>query len=113
VEADVSAVVVTVDSLVQSGLEPTVEPTGLSRWWFSSTDAGACERALANEWKTEIPMDYAPIGAESAVQAGYKITGMIHGHHYQALPLVPTLRTALDHPKMFRVEDFVDTEPFA
>ena len=41
---------------------------------FNSTDASACERALANDWGTTIPMDYGPICAELAVQTGYRIS---------------------------------------
>jgi Fe-S-cluster containining protein len=77
---------------------------------FNSTDAGACERALANEWETPLPMDYGPIGAEVAVQTGYQIAGVAHDHRYRAVPLVPALRLALDLPELFQVEDFDDTD---
>jgi hypothetical protein len=73
---------------------------------FSSTDAGACERSLANDWETTIPIDYGPTGALVAVQVGYQIAGPAHGHPYLAVPLVPALRNALDQPEMFQVEDF-------
>ena len=73
---------------------------------FNSTDAAACERALANEWKTTIPMDYAPICAEIAVQTGYRIAGLLHDQPYFPVPLVPALGLALDHPDKINVEDY-------
>jgi Fe-S-cluster containining protein len=75
---------------------------------FNSTDAAACERALANEWKTTIPMDYAPICAEIAVQTGYRIAGLLHDQPYCPVPLVPALGLALDHPDKIHIEDYAE-----
>ncbi len=73
---------------------------------YNSTDAGACERALSNEMKTPIPMDYAPIGAELAVQTGYMISGLIQGQPYPSVPLIPALKLALDLPEQVHLHDF-------
>jgi hypothetical protein len=75
---------------------------------YNSTDAGACERSLAKDWGSPIPIDYAPIGAEVAVQAGYQLAGSAHGHQYTPVPLVPALHKALDHHDLYRIEDFED-----
>lgn len=79
---------------------------------FNSTDSSACERALANDWESPISIDYAPIGAEVAVQAGYEIAGLVHGHPYRPVALVPALRQALNHPERYRVEDFEESSAF-
>jgi Fe-S-cluster containining protein len=73
---------------------------------FNSTDAGACERALANDWETKIPMDYGPIGAELAVQAGYRFAQLFHRQPYVPVPLIPALGLALDHPDRVHIEDY-------
>ena len=79
---------------------------------YNSTDAGACERSFAKGWQAPIPIDYGPLGAEIAVQAGYSIAGLIQGRPYLSVSLVPALRTALDHPEAYRAEDFDVQDPF-
>jgi Fe-S-cluster containining protein len=73
---------------------------------FNSQDAVACERALANDWATTIPMDYGPICAEIAVEAGYRISGLLHDQPYSSVPLIPALGVALDHPERMHIEDY-------
>jgi hypothetical protein len=58
--------------------------------------------------ESPIPIDYAPIGAEIAVQAGYMIAGLIQGQPYPSVPLVPALGRALDDPGKVHIEDFDD-----
>ena len=73
---------------------------------YNSTDVGACERALTNEMKTPIPINYAPIGAELAVQTGYMISGLIQGRPYPSIPLIPALKIALNLAEEVHLRDF-------
>jgi hypothetical protein len=51
-------------------------------------------------------MDYGPICAEIAVQAGHRISGLLHDQPYSSVPPIPALGVALDHPERMQIEDY-------